>query len=285
MGNNVLSAIANISNFRTNDLRAYSSRYLIRINAVGDQLEYYVKDALAGSFSMQQAKKEAVYSSVFSYLGNQNNPPDVILKGGDAFEIKKIESPKNSIALNSSPPKDNLHFSDPMLTDACRRCEGNKWQEKDLFYIVGHAKKGTLKYLFIVHGKCYAAEKSVYNKIHGSLKGEITKTIKASGLEMGETVELGRVNKSDPLGITELRIRGMWQIRNPIEVFSYVYTYNSAKEFSLVTLMTKDKYDSYPEQDIQAIEKNKSIAVSDVKIKDPNNPAKRINAKLIVCGW
>ena len=106
--NNILNAIANIISFGTFDLKNYASTYLIRINAVGEQLEFYIKDAIADSLKLPQSKKENAYSRVFSYLGNQNNPPDMIIKNGDAFEVKKIESPKSSLALNSSPPKDKL---------------------------------------------------------------------------------------------------------------------------------------------------------------------------------
>ncbi len=74
MSHNVLTAIANIVAFGNNDLKSYASTYLIKINAVGEQLEFYIKDALAASFKLPQVKKQAAYSQVFSYLGNQNNP-------------------------------------------------------------------------------------------------------------------------------------------------------------------------------------------------------------------
>jgi len=35
-------------------------------------------------------------------------------------------------------------------------------------------------------------------------------------------VELGRYNEIDPLKITNLRIRGMYQIKHPREVFDYL---------------------------------------------------------------
>lgn len=140
MSPNVLSAIANIADFKTNDLKGYSSTYLIRINAVGEQLEFYVKDAVCNSFKQAQLQKEQKYREVFSLLGNQNNPPDAIIRGGDAFEIKKIQSLKSSIALNSSAPKDMLHRDDFRITEACRKCEGGNWTTKDLFYVVGSAE-------------------------------------------------------------------------------------------------------------------------------------------------
>jgi hypothetical protein len=283
MGNNAISAILNIAKFHNNNLKVYSSTYLNRINAVGEQLEFYVKDSLANSFKLSQNKKDFAYSKVFSYLGNQNNPPDMILKKGDAFEIKKIESPTSSLALNSSPPKDRLYSSDPRITESCRKCE--QWSVKDLFYVIGYAKKGILNYLFFVHGLCYAADKSIYEKIHEPLKKEITSILDSRGLESGKTIELGKVKKVDPLGRTELRIRGMWSIKNPINAFSGICKLDKSKKFSLFSLIKKDKYDSFPPKDIEMLEKTKSIKVEDVEIKDPNNLAKNLDAKLIRIEW
>ena len=64
MAHNVLTAISNIVAFSNTDLKSYASTYLIRINAVGEQLEFYIKDALATSFKLPQAKKEQ--SSLFA---------------------------------------------------------------------------------------------------------------------------------------------------------------------------------------------------------------------------
>lgn len=38
-----------------------------------------------------------------------------------------------------------------------------------------------------------------------------------------ESKELGHINKVDPLGVTYMRVRGMWGIDNPWKVFSYIY--------------------------------------------------------------
>jgi hypothetical protein len=58
------------------------------------------------------------FSRVFSYQGNPNNPPDLMIRQGDAIEIKKIESPHSSLALNSSYPKAKLFSHSTMLTAA-----------------------------------------------------------------------------------------------------------------------------------------------------------------------
>lgn len=281
--NNILNAIANIITFGSFDLKNYSSSYLIRINAAGEQLEFYVKDAIADSLQLPHDKKEAVYSRVFSYLGNQNHPPDMIIKRSDAFEIKKIESPKSSLALNSSPPKNKLLASDKRITDACRNCEEEKWGEKDLFYVIGHVKGGKIKYLFFIQGTCYAADHDVYEKVHNPIKKEVDSVIDSLGLERGETIEVGKVKRVDPLGITEFRIRGMWQILNPIKVYESLCKIENEEKFHLFALMEKAKYDSFPEESRKKLENisHANFAISNIKIKSPNNPAKLLDAKFI----
>lgn len=280
MADNILRAILNIVSYKNNDLKSYASTYLNRINAVGEQLEFYIKDAIASSFKLSQNKKEEEYSKVFSWLGNQNHPPDIIIKNGDAFEIKKIESLKSALALNSSPPKNKLLADDIRITADCKKCDNGNWKEKELFYVVGNAKGGVVNYLFFIHGTCYAAEHKIYEKVHEPIKKEVDSILDSLGLEKGETVELGKVKRVDPLGITELRIRGMWSIENPINVFKNLCKLEGNK-FHLFAILKKEKYLSYPKEDIKEIESNKEIYVKDIKIKDPNNPAKSVEAKLI----
>jgi hypothetical protein len=273
--NNILTAIANIASFRENNLNKYATKYLIRINAVGDRLEFYIQDAIAGTFNKEYQEKEAEYKKIFSWQGSQNNPPDLIIRQGDAFEIKKIEGLNSSLALNSSPPKNTLLSTDPRITKECKKCEDN-WREKDIFYTIGSVNKNIIKYLFFVQGKCYTADHSVYDSLHSSLKKEIESVMKARKIQYKKTVELGGIENTDPLGITSLRIRGMWNIKNPIEIFSDIIDFDENKGFSLFAIM-----DSFPEEDRRKIEKMKEIVIKDIKIKNPNNPDKFIESKLI----
>jgi hypothetical protein len=286
MPTNILRAIKNISLFGKNDLKDYSSTYLIRINAAGEALEFFVKDAFCNSFTRLKQEKEELHRNSFSWLGNQNFPPDLIIRNGDAFEIKKIESLKPStIALNSSHPKDKLYHNEMRITDACKKCDGGNWENKDLFYVVGCTQNSRIRYLFFIQGTCYAAERNTYERIEKRIKTGVEECIRLNGIEGGsETVELGRINRVDPLGITNLRIRGMWMIENPIRVFDYVYHYNANQNFSLIALMKRDKFDSYPMEDKNGI-KGTNIQSKTVKIKDPNNPAELMDAELITVGW
>lgn len=129
---NLLNAIININNQKTLTVKDfYKSRN--RVNNMGEALELFIYDAFAGTLDNTNAQQvNEIYSRTFSYLGNQNNPPDAIIKNGDALEIKKIESKGSSLALNSSYPKHKLYSSSPMITKACKNCE--QWIEKDIIY-------------------------------------------------------------------------------------------------------------------------------------------------------
>lgn len=251
-----------------------------RANNVGEALEFYMRDAFCDTFSEKDVqKKKDAYSENFSYLGNQNNPPDIMLKGSDAVEVKKIAGlSATDLALNSSYPKSKLLSNSPLITQACKDCEKD-WKEKDILYSVGFVEKDKLKLLILVYGDCYAADSEVYEKVRERIIEELEK----STLEFSETNELGRINRVDPLGITNLRIRGMWTIQNPLRVFSDIFNYKKGMdEFTLITLMKKSKYSSMPKEDRLALEKDKYFKLKDVKISDPNNPAKQMEAKLIV---
>src|SRR3989344_707287 len=134
MTTNGLIAIANVVK---NPVVYLVERYrsVNRANSMGDALEYYIKDLFCGTLGEKdENKRNKIYSGHFSYIGNQNNPPDAMIRGGDAIEIKKVESMHSGIALNSSYPKDKLHADSPMITRACR--ESEDWREKDVVYAV-----------------------------------------------------------------------------------------------------------------------------------------------------
>lgn len=277
METNILKAICNLTKIENNDLKnIYKGSN--RANIVGEALEYYIKDLFCDSFGVKDInKKDKAYSKHFSYIGNQNNPPDLIISGGDALEVKKING-IGGIALNSSYPKSKLYSGSSMITQACRDCE--EWKTKDIIYSIGTVSGEKLKLLWMVYGDCYAASREVYERIRNKMSEGVNEL---PGVEFSETNELGRVNKVDPLGITYLRIRGMWGIEHPHRVFNYVTKYDKNKKFSFFALMRTTKYDCFPKVDREAIEaiKNKSLLISDIEIKDPDNPAKFIPAKLI----
>ncbi len=277
METNILKAIKNIIDNPVADLVSFYGS-TNRMNGMGESLELYIKDIFCGSLGVQDmAEKNRIFSTHFSYIGNDTNPPDIMIKGGDAIEVKKIETLNTDIALNSSYPKDKLYADSPMITTACRECEN--WAQKDLLYIVGLVKETKLKSLWFVYGDCYAANKETYERIKTKISVGLREL---PDIELAETNEIGRLNRVDPLGITYLRIRGMWGINNPNKVFSYI-TPQTQGDFIINVLLLRSKYDSFPQADRTALENfpNENFSISDVQIKSPNNPAVLLDAKLI----
>ena len=275
---NIIDAIIQLVENPKIELKRYSESHN-RANNMGEALEEYIKDIFAGTVNETDAnRRNQKLSEVFSYLGNQNNPPDSMLRGGDAIEVKKIESNDSSLALNSSYPKAKLFADSPMIKNACRTCED--WTVKDMIYAVGVVDDNNIKSLALVYGDDYCAEKSVYEQIKTVIK---TGVESIGGVEFAETKEIGRVNRVDPLGITYLRVRGMWGIENPFSVFDYVYKRDYSKKFNFMALINNDKYYSFSNYlTLEKMRENISeLKITNVKIKNPNNPAQLREAKLI----
>jgi len=241
---NILAALKNIVS-NSSQIFSYRTNSSNRANSAGECFEMYIKDAFCNSFHISnEDQKNKIFAEKFSYIGNQNNPPDVIIRGGDALEIKKIENANSAIALNSSYPKEKLYANSSMITKSCRDCED--WQEKDILYAIGVVSKANiLKSIWFVYGNCYAANQEIYEGIKDKISCGLNEL---QNIEIAQTNELGRINKVDPLGITYLRIRGMWHIENPSRVFGYLLQ-NSDNDFAVNCLLPKEKYESFPNSD------------------------------------
>lgn len=266
---NILQAILNIYHCPTYDLTKQRPTHN-RMNDRGISLERFVKDAFSNTYGYDEEDAQKVYSGTFSYLGNQNNPPDMILKNSDAIEVKKIESIHADIALNSSYPKTKLYRESTMLTNSCKACEGGTWDEKDLIFSVGVVHDNRICDFCFVYGDTYAADSDIYERIRNTIKEGI---LCIPDVDFAETRELGRVNKVDPLGITYLRMRGMWHIENPFRVFHYVYNRNEEKDFHFFAVINENKYMSFPIHDRKSLEAESDILIRRCGVKNPNNPA------------
>ncbi len=272
MGTNLLKALLNIKQAKNLSLPSYFG-LSNRINSVGTALEYFVKDAFCFSFSIKSVpSKEKEYSKYLSHLGDINHPPDFIIRNGDAVEVKKISKPNAGLALNTSYPKNKLFSDSPLITESCRLCEN--WSKKDIIYAVGVVNDGKLETLWFVYGDCYAADREIYERIRKTI---ISGVNVIEGIEFSKTRELAHVNKVDPLGITYLRVRGMWGIENPAKVFGS--SSGIKKKSFAIAIMKAEKYESFTAEDRSKIEE--CASVTDAEIKDPNNPAKFIKAKRI----
>ena len=199
MQTNLLKALLHLQQVNDFSLKEhYSSSN--RMNNMGIALEYFVKDVFCNSLHIQDAdEKDKEHSKYFSYRGNANNPPDFLIRGGDAVEVKKLTRSLNGLALNSSYPKNRLYADSTMISRACRQAEA--WEVRDIIYAIGVVPSTTLEMLWFVYGDCYAADREVYERQRQRIIDTLDPIYDVNS-PRPETNELGRVNGVDPLGIT-----------------------------------------------------------------------------------
>lgn len=280
----VLKSIINIINQKKTNVSTDGTSSN-RIQNIGEGLETYVKDSFANTFT-ETSKEQKIkkYSETFSYGGGTNNPPDMILENGEAIEVKKIKG-YGRIALNSSFPKDRLYRNDSTIAQECAKVDGGNWTSKNMFYYIGTIPEEDIECLFIVEGICYCSNKEIYSSIKNIIKNGVEEI---PHVEFGETKELGRVNKVDPLGITNLRIRGMWDIDNPINVFSKqlddIITKPNTNSSILYAIISTETYKSAEASDIQILQnlaQNNKLEMYSKQIQNPNNTAELIDVQII----
>ncbi len=275
----ILKAINNISKLENCNIEevVLSSN---RAVSMGEGLESFVKNAFADTFKTEnQNEKNILFSEIFSYEGSKRTPPDLMLKNGDAFEVKKMEALNSEIQLNSSHPKAKLFKSSSLLNFHCKNCE--IWEEKNFYYIIGHVPKGNnvLSSIWFIDGSLYAADEEVYTSIKDSLSNVLKNS---NEFDFSKTNEIGRINYVDPLKITNLRIRGMWLLQPPYKVFDYLKLYDYNANFQSIALITNENYFNYSEKNRKLIENNSKISITKVLVKNPNNPIQLIESKLII---
>lgn len=249
-----------------------------RANQMGAALEDYVKNAFADCLGQDTRSVQQARNKTFSYIGNSNNPPDAMLKGSDAIEIKKLKTLGTAqLQLNSSYPKNKLHSDNSKICKACRECE--KWDEKDMLYVVGQVDDQELQNIFFIYGDLYCDTPEVYERVENVIREGLESL---DEVELAETNELGRINKVDHLEISDLRIRGMWLIKSPFLQFDYLTEEIDNYTFKMVALIPEAKYNSF--SNVEEFEKfceENGVSISDEEIEDPQNPAKFISSKLI----
>ena len=133
----------------------------------------------------------------------------------------------------------------------------------------------------MVYGDCFAGSKEQYTVI----KESISTGISEIGLTISPTKEIARLNNIDLLGITNLRIRAMWHIKNPSHIFSTL-NLNVTSDFYAHLIMTRTKFESFSQADQQAIlelchEEPTIITCRTVNITNPNHLDETIEAVVI----
>lgn len=293
---NIINAIVNIINNRLAFNGAQNGGGN-RMNANGASLEGFVKDAFANTFGSLGGNQRWV-NTCFSYLGSANYPPDMILIGGDAIEVKQ-EKNLGQLQLNSSCPINKLYRNNPKISDRVRFCDGGNWQSKDILYVIGtepRAQYGPKK-IWMIYGDCLSPNEQVFR----TLEREIKTTVEAiPNYNWVQTNELAKAQNVDPLGTADLRVRAMWMLNHPNGLFQHyvslcvqqnggnyanpqIFTYNKNASFQMYALMTLSKFNSLPQADIQDLlnRRGNNLLIENVEIADPDNPAVALNCKLI----
>lgn len=262
---NILEAICKIS-VHSGTLTEYKTpNARNKMNALGTLAELHIQQMFGGD-------------EKFSYLGNDTNPPDIILKNSDAIEVKKFESDSSSIQLNSSYPKKYLYRDDSKITAACKEVDGGNWISKDMLYILVKAQNEQIHNYWFVYGDCYCADRNTYTKVIDRMTESIELL---DTVELSETNEIARLNRVDPLGITYLRVRGMWGISHPNVTFSYID--GNLKKYRINCILRKEKYMSFPDSSKQLLSEmvqQGNLSISEIEVKNPDNPAQKLD-----CYW
>ncbi|MBC1235429.1 NgoPII family restriction endonuclease [Listeria booriae] len=216
---NVLIALKNILDrnscrltpiFRSNGLA----------NTAGDSLEYFIKDMFCtgGILHSVEEDKNKIYDQYLSWKGNSSNFPDFIVKQGVGVEPKKMNGKgTGSLSLNSSFPKAYI-YPDTQNLPPKELINEREWDKKSIIYAVGNLDRNNDKLLrlWLAYGNTFIAEERVYSGLKSKIKDTIENLTNA---EFVPSVEFGRIKKVDPLGNTNLRLRGMWELAHPEAVF------------------------------------------------------------------
>lgn len=255
------------------------------VNAAGDSLEFFIKDMFCTGASAYQFEEEKniIYNQFLSWKGNSTNFPDFIIKNGPGVEPKKMNGiGAPNLALNSSFPKAYIHPESQNLPPLGSIIEENEWQEKNIIYAVGNLNRNDekLNRLWLAYGNTFIANENVYTDLTNNLKNTIEQLPSS---EFAESKELGRILKLDPLKITNLRLRGMWELTNPEVVFQSHLTLNeipvNATKINLIILETDyNSLDLHP--DFTQYIENGKLVINRVLITNPNDVETTLNAYL-----
>lgn len=250
-------------------------------NAAGDSLEFFIKDMFCTGASQYQYAEEKMkkYNEFLSWTGNSTNFPDFIIKGGVGVEPKKINNlTYSTLALNSSYPKDYIY---PDSQNLPKEIHEDAWVKKEIIYAVGNLNNKTNKLLslWFVYGNTMVADRSVYLKLIEEIRIAISKT----NATLINSKELARAKGIDPLKLSNLRVRGMYELEHPHKVFgSYITKNDIPTEASKVFLVIlKADYDQLAEKpDLSAYIATNRLTISEIIIPNPNNVNEQLEALL-----
>lgn len=255
----------------------------------GKGLELWAKHFLAQTIEFADTDKiKTKWGKTFSFTGGTNNPPDAMLTGSYAVEIKKTETkakkvttPSGNLALNSSFPVRTLRAADTHISAECLQAE--RWTEKPFLYIVGliHEGSNSIRALWLIDGRCLSDHEVVYLNQFNTVKKAIL------DLKSTETKELGRFNSLDTRMRTNLRVRGMWEIEHPARSLKSIFQEIDDQLFTLNCLIPESDFLAAPEEARARLRAHASIGLTSkpVDIPDPTDKTKTMSARLISGSW
>lgn len=256
---NLLVAIKNIVTNPITNLKEHYNHSSNPANSEGEALENYIKDIFCGTINVtNENQRNEIFSQHFSYLGNHNNPPDMMIRGGDAIKLKVRIDNDSRIEIYSAHPEDFLYADSPTISDFCREAE--VWAQKDLLYAIGMTPRGNLQSLWFVYGDCYFASRDFYQKL---------------------------LNITDPLKLTQfnfLKENSLPFVRSRALPPEHLVEKSIGTDNRFLNaLMSKKKYESFSIADRANLEalKDSGLLISDCTIRSPSDSSIFIDAKFI----
>lgn len=269
-------------------------------NKVGDNLEFFVKDMFCWD-ALQYTyvdQKEKEYEKVFSWTGDSKHFPDLIIKGGAGVESKKVNNNSyGTIPLNSSYPKDYITRTTQNYPEKSLDKEPNDdWNRKSVIYAIGNLdtknQENRLISLWLVYGNTIVPNSDFYKKIIESIRTSIKKA--SSGKKLTDSNELARVTGVDRLGRTNMRVRGMYELKHPAKIFKdyiadipvidnkskiYVVILNS----ELVNIINDmgNEWENLSKE-LDQYKKNGLLFEKKIELPDPNKPDNKLPATIFV---
>ncbi|MBC1482785.1 MULTISPECIES: NgoPII family restriction endonuclease [Listeria] len=253
-------------------------------NAAGDSLEFFVKDMFCTGASAYQHEvdKEKYYDKYLSWKGNSSNFPDFIIKEGVGVEPKKMNGVgTGNLALNSSFPKAYI-YPDTQNLPIKELITESQWEKKEVVYVIGNLNKKDDKLfrLWLAYGNTFIASESIYLDLKESVKEAVVDLPDAIFVD---TKEFGRIKKVDPLGISNLRLRGMWELSHPEVVFQkYLQMHKIPENATKINLIiTENEYENLSEKpDLSRYIEENRLQIQKILIPNPNNLEEEISAYL-----
>ena len=195
---------------------------------------------------------------------------------------------KSNLSLNSSYPKDYIYPDSQNVPSSDLLKEEELWDKKEIIYVAGNLDNKTNKLLslWLAYGNTFVADRAVYL----NLIDEIRESIAETNATLQESKELARATGIDPLKHSNLRVRGMYELKHPAMVFENYVDKTSFKEECteiFLVILKKDLEtleNSELNPDFSKFYEEKRLIKKEIIIDNPNDASKKLEA-VIYCGY